>query len=64
MGEGLEALRLKEIECLDQQKSAVRMGGSRPTFHRILAAARSKTAQALITGKALRIDGGSYTVNE
>ena len=62
--EELEALRLKEIEGLDQQKSAVKMGVSRPTFQRILATARSKTAEALITGKALRIDGGNYAVNE
>jgi uncharacterized protein len=62
--EELEALRLKEIEGLDQQKSAVKMGVSRPTFQRILATARHKTAQALITGKALRIDGGSYSVKE
>jgi len=62
--EELEALRLKEIEGLDQQQGAVRMGVSRPTFQRILATARRKTAEALITGKALRIDGGTYTVNE
>jgi predicted DNA-binding protein (UPF0251 family) len=62
--EELEALRLKEIEGLDQLNCAVRMGVSRPTFQRILAAARRKTAEALITGKALRIDGGNYTVNE
>jgi len=62
--EELEALRLKEIEGLNQQDCAVKMGVSRPTFQRILAAARRKTAEALITGKALRISGGSYTVSE
>jgi len=62
--EELESLRLKELEGLDQQHGAVRMGVSRPTFQRILATARRKTAEALITGKALRIDGGNYTVNE
>lgn len=62
--EELEALRLKEIEGLDQKESAVRMGISRPTFQRILATARNKTAEALVTVKALRIDGGSYTVDE
>ena len=60
--EEAEALRLKEIEQLDQAESALLMGISRPTFQRVLKAARRKTATALLTGKALRIEGGSFRV--
>jgi predicted DNA-binding protein (UPF0251 family)/predicted Fe-Mo cluster-binding NifX family protein len=60
--EEAEALRLKEIKGLDQLESAERMGISRPTFQRVLKAARKKTATALLTGKALRIEGGSFRV--
>jgi uncharacterized protein len=58
--EELEALRLKDLERLDQAQAAERMGVSRPTFQRILRAARSKVAQALIDGLALRVDGGTF----
>jgi nucleoid DNA-binding protein len=34
---------------------------SRPTFQRILTAAREKVAEALIEGKALRFQGGDYS---
>ena len=36
------------------------MGISRPTFHRVLASARAKITDALITGKAIRIQGGDF----
>lgn len=58
----VEALRLKEIEELDQETGAVRMGISRPTFQRILASARKKTADAVLNGKAIRIEGGIFTM--
>ncbi|MBE3571873.1 MAG: DUF134 domain-containing protein [Moorella humiferrea] len=58
--EELEAIRLKDIEGLEQEECAARMGVSRPTFFRILGAARSKVADALINGKAIRIEGGIY----
>ncbi len=51
----LEALRLKDVEKLDQRDAAERMEVSQPTFHRILQSARNKTAEALIKGKAIRI---------
>jgi len=62
--EEMEAVRLKDREGLDQQDSADRMGISRPTFQRILTAARSKIAEALSTGKAIRIEGGVYRVTK
>lgn len=55
----LEALRLKDIEGLEQQDGAARMGVSRATFRRVLVSARRKVAEALVGGKALRVEGGT-----
>ena len=60
--EGLEALRLSEIEGLDQDEAAARMGISRQTFGRILAEARRTVARAVVNGMGLRIEGGNYKV--
>ncbi len=57
-----EALRLRELECLDQTEASKRMNVSRATFQRILASARRKTADALLNGKAIRIEGGHSIV--
>jgi predicted DNA-binding protein (UPF0251 family) len=57
--EEVEALRLKEIEGLDQKAASERMNISRPTFQRVLAAARHKVADALFSAKAIRITGGN-----
>lgn len=56
--DGLEALRLADFEGLYQTEAAERMGVSRATFARILAAARRAVAEALVRGKALEIGGG------
>ncbi len=61
--EELEAIRLKDLEGLEQEECAKRMNVSRPTFQRILIAAREKTADSLINGKAIHIVGGNYTLN-
>jgi len=58
--EGLEAIRLNDFEGLDQETAADRMGVSRPTFGRILSAARRIVAEALVMGKVLRIEGGDF----
>ncbi len=58
--EEAEAIRLKDLEGLKQEQSAKRMHISRPTFQRVLASARQKVADALLTGKAIRIDGGNF----
>ena len=60
--EELEALRLKDLEGLDQLESAERMGVSRPTFQRVLRSARAKVARALIDGLTIRVEGGDYEV--
>ena len=58
--EEAESLRLKDIEGFEQEQGAEKMNISRPTFQRILASARKKTADALLNGKAIRIDGGNF----
>ena len=50
-----EALRLKDVENLDQTDCANKMEISQSTFHRILLSARQKTADAIVTGKAIHI---------
>ena len=55
--EELEAIRLSDFEHLDQEQAADMMGVSRHTYGRILADARSVVAEALVTGKAMRIRG-------
>jgi predicted DNA-binding protein (UPF0251 family) len=54
-----EAIRLKDLEGLEQEEGADKMGISRPTFQRILVSARQKVADALLNGKAIRIEGGN-----
>jgi uncharacterized protein len=58
--EEVESLRLKELEGLDQADGAQRMGVSRATFQRILSSAHQKTADALLNGRAIRIEGGNF----
>lgn len=58
----LEALRHAHIENLRHSEAARQMGVSRPTFTRILAKAHRKVAEALVHGKALRINGGNYEI--
>jgi predicted DNA-binding protein (UPF0251 family) len=55
-----EAIRLKDLEGLDQSEAAERMKISQPTFFRLLNSARKKIADALVSGKAIRIEGGKY----
>ncbi len=61
--EELEAIRLKDLEGLEQGECAEKMQVSRPTFQRILLSAREKVADSLINGKAIRIEGGNFTRN-
>jgi predicted DNA-binding protein (UPF0251 family) len=58
--EELESVRLSDFEGLDQEAAANLMEVSRQTYGRILARARHGISEALITGKALRIEGGDY----
>jgi len=58
--EGFEAIRLCDHEQLDHAGAAERMGVSPATFGRVLSKARSIVAEALVLGRRLRIEGGSY----
>jgi len=58
--EELEAIRLTDFERLDQETAAKMMEVSRQTYGRILSNARGIVGEALITGKALKVGGGTY----
>ncbi|MFH1456558.1 MAG: DUF134 domain-containing protein [Patescibacteria group bacterium] len=53
--EEVEALRLKNIEELEQIECAKKMNTSQSTFQRILTSAYKKISQAIIEGKAIKI---------
>ena len=54
--EELEALRLKNLEKLDQTQAALQMNVSQSTFQRILHSAYQKISIALLKGYAIRIE--------
>jgi predicted DNA-binding protein (UPF0251 family) len=55
----LEALRLADQQGLYHEQAAGQMMVSRQTFGRILESARRKVADALLSGKVLRVDQGA-----
>jgi len=55
-----EALRLHDLQGLDQNEAAKKMGVSQPTFNRLLRSARKKVVDALVHGKAIRVEGGVF----
>ncbi|MEA3514976.1 MAG: DUF134 domain-containing protein [Nanoarchaeota archaeon] len=58
--EELETLRLNDIKKLSQEDAALRMHIHQSTFQRTLAKAREKITDALVNGKAIKIQGGNY----
>jgi len=58
--EEVEAIRLKDLEDLQQEDCAERMGVSRATFHHVLGSGRAKLADAILNGKAIRVEGGAF----
>ena len=60
--EELEAIRLSDFECLDQETAANLMKVSRQTYGRILSRAHGIVGKALVTGKTLKIAGGNYAM--
>ena len=54
--EEFEALRLKNIEKIDQNQSALVMKTSQSTFQRILSSAYQKISLAIVKGLAIRIE--------
>jgi predicted DNA-binding protein (UPF0251 family) len=55
-----EAVRLGDLENLKHETAAKQMNISRPTFTRLLRSAHSKISDAIVNGKAIRIEGGDY----
>ena len=55
-----EAIRLADLESLYQEQAAEKMNVSRQTFGRIIDSAHKKVAEALVEGKALKIEGGEF----
>ncbi len=58
----LEALRLADLVGLSHEEAGHKMGVSRATFGRIVQQARQRVADALINGKAIKIEGGNYRI--
>ncbi len=52
----MEAIRLADYEGLYHQEAASKMKISRATFGRVLEEARRKVAEAILQGKALKIE--------
>ena len=60
----VEAIRLADLDELYQQEAANNMNVSRQTFGNIIRSAHHKIADALVNGKALRIEGGVVIMEE
>lgn len=58
--EEIEALNLKDRQGLDQTEAARKMCISRSTFQRLLKSGRRKIIDAIVEGKAIKIEGGNY----
>ena len=52
----LEAIKLHDVDGLEQIEAAKKMNISQPTFGRILDSAYKKIAEAIVKGKAIRIE--------
>jgi predicted DNA-binding protein (UPF0251 family) len=52
----VEALKLHDVDDLEQIEAAKRMEISQPTFARILNGVYKKIAKAIVEGKAIRIE--------
>jgi predicted DNA-binding protein (UPF0251 family) len=59
-----EAIRLKDLEGLEQEEASKKMNISQPTFFRLLDSARKKISDAIINGKAIKIEGGNYKLHK
>ena len=55
-----ESIRLADLEDMSHESAGSQMGVSRATFGRIVQRARKTIADAIINGKAVRVEGGSY----
>jgi predicted Fe-Mo cluster-binding NifX family protein/predicted DNA-binding protein (UPF0251 family) len=60
----IEAMRLKHLLGLSQEEAGTQMNVSQSTLHRLLSSACEKITDAVVNGKALRIEGGNICVAE
>jgi len=60
--DAIEAIRLADLLGMTHDEAGRQMGVSRATFGRIVENARSIVADALINGKAIKVEGGNYRV--
>ncbi len=58
-----EALRLADLMAQNQKEAAKSMRISQQTFSRILKKAHQRLADALVNGKIIKIQGGSYVIS-
>jgi len=58
-----EALRLADYMARNQREAAQSMRISQQTFSRILKKAHIKIAEAIVHGRIIKIQGGSYVVS-
>ena len=56
----LEAMRLCDLEGLDQEQAAAQMNVSRATVQRLLYSGRRKLVDALVNSKAITLVGGDH----
>ena len=55
-----EAIRLADYEKLKHNEASKKMKISRPTFTRLLNVGHKKISDALVNGKAIKIEGGNF----
>jgi len=58
--EELEAIRLIDLERIEQNKASKKMKISQSTLSRLLRTGREKLADAIINGQAIKIQGGDF----
>jgi len=59
----MEAMRLTDYLGFSQQEAAASMHISQQTFSRVLRNARKMVAEGLISGRVIKIQGGSYVIS-
>lgn len=60
----MEAVRLVDVEGINQVDAAEKMGVSQPTLHRILREARRKIGIAILEGNNVKITGGDHIMRK
>lgn len=58
----LEAIRLTDLEGLEQIMAAKKMKISQSTLQRVLKEVHKKIAEALVKGKAIKVEGGEVVM--